>query len=624
MGVIRGQFLHHIGASLQVGNGKAAVDAGLVGSNHSSARAAGASEIAYLEGGSFYGLMGHAVILPDHQGTQRGVLKGKGLGSPRLDVALLYSGVLDGIALCGFQFLHTVPPVPEIGEGEVTIIIREVDSKVIDLPGEGVIGGVSHTELGALDGIAGHAVQLGDGQPRLRIVLEADGGGLIGYESDELVFLIDEVIIGNALLPNLHHTGGHIFQKDFSFCVCGFRGDGVPIRFLDGKGHASHRFPSNGIGLYNLQVRLGLIDHYQLRVLAGEQFHMVLRTVENIPGGGCYLLNGVNAGGQVVDSDAALGIRHPIQVVTGILHHSNVEGGPGQIFVLKRVVLHNGQRGLGSVGKDEAGILPGLDLHSANAVIDQVSIRGLLFFDGIGPRFQLGQVHLAVLIRSELFGVAASHLGDEISGVGKGLHGLAVHLDEMDAGLHQIEEHKLGGGPLASLQFDLLWRGIHHMGILGVYLFDEVCARFQPGQDDFPGLVRGVCSDERGVPVDLESGIGERLVGLLIELKDAEGGHGLVLYDQPGIVVGGRVIEVDIDAIDLAVQGIALRGLSFLDLKVPTANAVDIGEAVLVGGHGINEGTVFVDLKGSIGQIEMGTGILLADNKSGLPGVLEG
>ena len=194
----------------------------------------------------------------------------------------------------------------------------------------------------------------------------------------------------------------------------------------------------------------------------------------------------------------------------------------------------------------------------------------------------------------------------------------------MDAGLHQVEEHKLGRIMLTGFDFDLLGRGVDHIGIRGVSLLDEVCARLQPGQDNLPGLVGGVCSDERGIPVNLKCGIGEGPISLLVVLENAEGGLGFVLDDNSGIIAGGGIVEVDIDAVHLAVQSVALRSLSLPNFIVPGSNAANIGKAIVVGSHGIDEGTVLVDLEGGKGQIEMGTGILLANDKGGLPGVLEG
>ena len=138
------------------------------------------------------------------------------------------------------------------------------------LSAEGVVGGIGDVESGPLDGVSGDTVDLLDHQLGLRVVLKADRPQLIGYQGDELMLLAEQIVVRNRLLPNLHHAGVHILQKNLALCIGGLSGNGATICHLHGEGHPGHRLSADGISLDDLQVRLGFIVDHQLGLLPGK------------------------------------------------------------------------------------------------------------------------------------------------------------------------------------------------------------------------------------------------------------------------------------------------------------------------------------------------------------------
>ena len=339
MVAVTGQLLDNIGANLQAGNGKGAVDAGFIGADDSAAGARTASEVLDLEDGVGDGLAGHAIVLIDHQSGKRDVLKGDALTGPSFDIDLLRGGLLHGVAGSGLGLGDLVPAVLQVGEGNHTVLIGGEVAQGVDLPGEGVVAGIGDGELGPLNGIAGYTVHLVDGETGLGIVLELHRRQLVGNKGDELMLLVQQVVGGDGLLPDFHHTGLHVGKEDLAVAVGGLGGDGAPIGHLDGEGNTLDRFAGDGVGLHDSQVGLRLVGDHKLALLAGEEFNMVLGGVEHITRGGRQLLHGVDTGLQGGNGNAAIGIRYPVEVVTAILHLGDAECGPGQIVAGVGVIL---------------------------------------------------------------------------------------------------------------------------------------------------------------------------------------------------------------------------------------------------------------------------------------------
>jgi len=76
--------------------------------NDSAARAAGACQIAELEGASGQGFTGDGIILFNNYRIFRGVLEGNGVIFARRQIDFLGVGLLDGIARGRFQLLSLI------------------------------------------------------------------------------------------------------------------------------------------------------------------------------------------------------------------------------------------------------------------------------------------------------------------------------------------------------------------------------------------------------------------------------------------------------------------------------------------------------------------------------------
>ena len=162
------------------------------------------------------------------------------------------------------------------------------------------------------------------------------------------------------------------------------------------------------------------------------------------------------------------------------------------------------------------------------------------------------------------------------------------------------------------------------MGTGHGHLLDGIRPRLQPRNENLAGTVCGVAAHEGGILIDLEGGVGQRLHALAVILGDAKAGHGLVGDDQPGIVGGGGVVGVNVNAVGLVVEGVALRGYGLFNFKITHLDIVDIGQSRLVGGHGGDKLAVPVHLKTGTGQVVVGVGVLLGEDQGELAAVREG
>ena len=321
-----------------------------------------------------------------------------------------------------------------------------------------------HLENSAGQGLAVN-VHLGDGQLRLLVVFEMDGGRAVGDQRDHLMFRVDDVAVRDGVLPHLDHAGVQVLDEDFAVCVCGLGGDGAAVRLLDSKRHALHRLPGHSVHLHNFQIRLGLVVHHQLGQLAGEELHMELTLHLHIAGRRVHLLDGVHARLQIVDADFAVHIGDPVQIVAAILNFGNAEGCAGEVFTRIGVILYQLKVGLGRVGKDKLRVFVGVELDDADSIIYEIAVRGLQLPHLIGAGVQLAEVNFPVDIRGELLPEAAAHLLELKADIGQGGHGHAVHLDKMDAGLAAIEEDHLFDA-VPRVELHLLGRGVQHMAVI--------------------------------------------------------------------------------------------------------------------------------------------------------------
>ena len=137
--------------------------------------------------------MGHAVILLNNNGIQRGILEGQGLALAAVEDDLLGGGLLHLEAGSWFHFRHSVragiEPLALLMEPDLALGICE-DRSVID-GGRGLGGfaaaGVGDVELGSLHRSARHAVLLVDGELGHFPIPKSDIHLVTGVQADGLL-----------------------------------------------------------------------------------------------------------------------------------------------------------------------------------------------------------------------------------------------------------------------------------------------------------------------------------------------------------------------------------------------------------------------------------------------------
>ena len=131
---IAGQLLHEISARFEAVDGKAAAGAGLIGADDRTAGAAGAGHISDLENSPLNGFAGDAVIFPDHERREGGVLEADGFALVSMDNDRLSEGFLElesvrRFQLCDGKFAG-VQPLAQLVDPDLTLGVRDRKSVV--------------------------------------------------------------------------------------------------------------------------------------------------------------------------------------------------------------------------------------------------------------------------------------------------------------------------------------------------------------------------------------------------------------------------------------------------------------------------------------------------------------
>ena len=212
--------------------------------------------------------MGHAVVLLDNDGVQRGILEGQGLALTAVEDDLLGGGFLHLETGSGFHLRHGVlagiEPLALLMEPDLTLGICE-DISVID--GAGGLGGfaaagVSDVELGSLDGSASHAILLVDGELGHFPILESDIHLVTGVQADGLlpvgVFAGQVVRSGNRFFCNFVAAGGHAVRHG-TVRAGGPIGGEITVDALHGEHGAG-----DGLGILRVDFGDGQPGHFQV------------------------------------------------------------------------------------------------------------------------------------------------------------------------------------------------------------------------------------------------------------------------------------------------------------------------------------------------------------------------
>ena len=212
--------------------------------------------------------MGHAVILLDNNGVQRGILEGQGLALAAVEDDLLGGGLLHLETGSGFHLGHGVfagiEPLALLMEPDLALGVCE-DISVID--GAGGLGGfaaagVGDVELGSLHRSARHAILLVDGELGHFPILESDIHLVTGVQADGLlpvgVFAGQVVRSGNRFFCNFVAAGGHAVRHG-TVRAGGPIGGEITVDALHGEHGAG-----DGLGILRVDFGDGQLGHFQV------------------------------------------------------------------------------------------------------------------------------------------------------------------------------------------------------------------------------------------------------------------------------------------------------------------------------------------------------------------------
>ena len=299
--------------------------AGDLRTNHGTAGAAGSAQIFHLECASWQGLPGHTVVLLNDYRVERHVFIGNCFAFAALDIKFLGCRFLDGKACGRFQLSDLIPAVPQIINDNLAVFIGEECTQAVQLTGGRVVGTVPDLELGSLDGAAGDAVHLIDGQGGLFVVLKIDRPVPVGVECHQLRRGVCQPGGGNGFLAYLIHAGQQIFKDSLAVCAGFDLVDTVAVRRFHQKNGVGNGLAGVRVPLVDGQIRTAVVFNHQSACLTGEELHMVFPKVHNVVAqSGCFA-DGVHTGLQVRNQDFSLFVRGAVQIVGPVLNLGNAE-----------------------------------------------------------------------------------------------------------------------------------------------------------------------------------------------------------------------------------------------------------------------------------------------------------
>ena len=610
-------LLHNVGACLQAGQDESTVGAGLTLSDGGTASTGGAAQESDTEPCALQRITSIGIHLLHHDGAQGRILKCHNLTATGFHIEFLGCRVLNGITRSTLQLSDGVPAVIQLVQLELAILIGIESTQVPDLTGTGLIGLESDAELGPLNGIAGDAVDLIDGQCRLRVVLKLHGTRSVGEQSDQLMLLIEQVAIGYGLLPDLIDTGHQLLQEAAAILIGSHGSQRGGIHTLDSECDACDRLAGDCVCLQDLQVGHTIVGDYQLTGLAGEQFHMVLTQILHIAFRCIHLNDGVDAGLQIGDVDFTVGVGDAIEVMSAILNLRNAEGCSGQALAIEAIQLDQAEAGHAGIGKDELCILITIDLNDTSGVINQVAFRCFQLSDLICTGLQGGQVNLTILIGHIFLGEGATHMLNAESRIGLRLQCSAIQLHQMDAGLLVIEENQLQN-TVRALQLNLLRIGIDDMLGVRCNFLCNIGTGLQISQQDLSELIGLEDAQRLGVAEDLERDVRQGLLILGVVLDDSQAG--LLLIDD------GHLHSVSGEhscGIDRIIHDVACRCSDLLDSVCTGLNFIEDGHARVVGLTSVGGTRLNVlDLHHCAGELHAGVRVL-PDHQSAVRCILK-
>ena len=251
-------------------------------SDHSTASAGGAAEVADAEPCALQRLAALAVHLADDDGGKGRVLEGQDFTLTTGDEAFLCGRLLNGIPGRRLQFRYFVPAIFYFGENDLSACVRKVGAEVVELTGVGVVAAIPDLELGTLDGITGDAIQLADFQTGLESVEEGDGRGFAGLQCHFLRDGAENDMVGNIDLRYFECANRNRVEENPPMVIGRGAGRKAAVDLLDTESDALDRLSVGNVFLQNFKSGLFVVHKGDLGGFTGAQRHGLLRIAHNV------------------------------------------------------------------------------------------------------------------------------------------------------------------------------------------------------------------------------------------------------------------------------------------------------------------------------------------------------
>ena len=481
-----------------------------------------------MEGAAGDGVAVHAVLLQHHDSGQGRVLKGEGLHVVARQVDALGRGVLDLVAVRGFQLRDLIPAglqavVLRLAQVDLAILVAVIDAQVLQGTGGLAVTGVPDLELRALHGAAHDAVLLVDGQLRGPLVLQTQGVVRLAIAAGPFLQEhvmgrgIQDIAVGDKGLGHGVPASVQVRDEDFAVLIGSEGADIGAVLHLDIELDALDAVAFL-IHLLDEQAGPLLVEELQGGGLIGFQRHGLGDVVEDVVPGDTDFRDLVGTGLQVLDEDFTVVVRGGLLGVAAV-DFLNQEGDAGHRCPCQLILLDDSQAGLRGVLEGQLAAGPGVQ-DDALAVVGIQDVRGrdrqLCYL--VGACRQAGQSVGAVCASCNGVLIADIDAANLESRVRHRFTSGCINL--LDGQLRTLVV--LGGNNdgLLALNVCLVNIGanrLRHLGIsIGSICLDEIVETFGHVGDCNSALsVCGFGANQLAILVDVENGTFQRIVALV-------------------------------------------------------------------------------------------------------------
>ena len=542
-------FLYDVGASLKLGPDDGAVGAGGLLADDCAAGAAGAAQVAQLEGTAGDGVAVHAVLLEDDDGGQRRVLKGEGLHIVARQVDALGRGVLDLVAVRGLKLRDLIPAGLQavsvrLAQVDLAVLVAPVDAQVLQGTGCGAVPRVPDLELRALHGAAHDAVLLVDGQLRGPLVLQTQGVVCLAVAAGPFLQEhvmgrgVQDVAAGDEGLGHGVPASVQVGDEDFAVLVGSEGADIGAVLHLDVELDALDAVAFL-IHLLDEQAGPLLVEELQGGGLIGLQRHGLGDVVEDVVAGHTDFRYLVGTGLQVLDEDFAVVVRGGFLGVTAV-DFLNQEGDAGDGCPSQLILLDDSQARLRGVLKGQLAAGPGVQ-DDALAIVGVQNIRGRdrQLCDLVGAGLQASQGIGAITASGDSVLIAYIHATDLKNSAGNPSFGAGVELFDSQSRTLEV----LGSGNDGLIALDVCFVNINAnrvcefcVSLRSLFFCEGIEALRDIVDSDGACSICCLASNQLAILVNIEDGISQRSV-ILAHLLKLDADFGVVLEHELNIAL---------------------------------------------------------------------------------------